>query len=168
MLRIDRTVSMDKVLLFLQAVASVVFLALPSSLVSPAEAISVRFPSGEGDLVCSGGDHVLINGISFEARILNDNQLTPAYGDWKITGFDSETGLSMYLYGPVMNATFKDLSTGFRLEGNEWQDMLCGTGQRGVNTPITISGTCGEDVTVEFSSSDKVKGKFRGDVICSE
>jgi hypothetical protein len=58
-------------------------------------------------------------------------------------------------------------SSSYTLTGQETTDDLCLTGASSTNPiSITITGQCGTDVTIKFSSAAFQKGTFIGNINC--
>jgi hypothetical protein len=128
----------------------------------PASAVLVH-GGGAGPVTCSDGSTFNTN-ISFAALSTNDT----VAGNWTLYSFD--TGIAgLVVGGPIYSGNLSGAE--YQLNGNSpnGQNMiaLCSPPLFG---PVTISGSCGEDVTItaHFRSNDPLSAEqtFTGSSDC--
>jgi hypothetical protein len=113
--------------------------------------------SGSGSIACSDGTRVEGGSISFVAFKSN----VPIHGSWEV--------VSVRISGASQN-TGGSFQTGhigsdqYTLTGRPISDSIC---RGNPSTPATISGQCGQGVTIELNADNGDKGIFTGDVTCS-
>ena len=113
--------------------------------------------SGSGSITCSDGTRINGGSISFVA-FKSD---VPLHGSWEV--------ISIRTSGPSQNTegSFQTGNIGsnqYSLAGTEISDSIC---RGNPPTPATISGQCGQGVTIELNSDNGERGIFTGDVTCS-
>lgn len=113
--------------------------------------------SGSGSIACSGGTRVEGGSISFVAFKSN----VPLHGSWEVVSIRT-SGVSLNTGGSFQTGHIG--TDQYTLTGRQISDSIC----RG-NAPIpaTISGQCGQGVTIELNADNGEKGIFTGDVTCS-
>lgn len=113
--------------------------------------------TGSGSITCSDGTRVDGGSISFVA-FKSD---VPLHGSWEVVSISTS--------GPSHNAggSFQTGNIGsnqYTLAGTEISDSIC---KGNPASPATISGQCGQGVTIELNADNGEKGIFTGDVTCS-
>ena len=113
--------------------------------------------SGSGSIACSDGTRVEGGSISFVAFKSN----VPLHGSWEVVSIRT-SGASQNTGGSFQTGHIG--TDQYTLTGRQISDSIC----RG-NPPIpaTISGQCGQGVTIELNADNGEKGIFTGDVTCS-
>ncbi|MGC1930204.1 MAG: hypothetical protein WA667_14620 [Candidatus Nitrosopolaris sp.] len=112
--------------------------------------------SGTGSITCSDGARIDGGSISFFA--FKSNAL---YGSWEVVSIRI-SGTSQNAGGSFQTGVIG--SNQFTLTGREISDSIC---RGSPPTPATISGQCGQGVTIELNADNGEKGNFTGDVTCS-
>jgi len=140
--------------------------SLPSSPISSSDGALTGLPisnnqgisgSGSGSIACSDGKRVEGGSISFVAFKSN----VPLHGSWEVVSIRM-SGVSLNMGGSFQTGHIG--TDQYTLTGRQISDSIC----RG-NPPIpaTISGQCGQGVTIELNADKGEKGIFTGDVTCS-
>jgi hypothetical protein len=113
--------------------------------------------SGSGSIACSDGTRVEGGSISFVAFKSN----VPLHGSWEVVSIRT-SGASQNTGGSFQTGHIG--TDQYTLTGRQISDSIC----RG-NPPIpaTISGQCGQGVTIELNADNGEKGIFTGEVTCS-
>ena len=113
--------------------------------------------SGSGSIACSDGARVEGGSISFVAFKSN----VPLHGSWEVVSIRT-SGVSQNTGGSFQTGNIG--SNQYTLAGTEISDSIC---KGNPPTPVTISGQCGQGVTIELNADNGEKGIFAGDVTCS-
>src|ERR1700730_10278572 len=140
--------------------------SLPSSPISSSDGALRGLPisnnqgisgSGSGSIACLDGTRVEGGSISFVAFKSN----VPLHGSWEVVSIRT-SGTSQNTGGSFQTGHIG--TDQYTLTGRQISDSIC----RG-NPPIpaTISGQCGQGVTIELNADNGEKGIFTGDVTCS-
>jgi hypothetical protein len=113
--------------------------------------------SGSGSIACPDGTRVEGGSISFVAFKSN----VPLHGSWEVVSIRT-SGASQNTGGSFQTGHIG--TDQYTLTGRQISDSIC----RG-NPPIpaTISGQCGQGVTIELNADNGEKGIFTGEVTCS-
>jgi len=127
--------------------------SLPSSPI-PSSNVS---GSGSGSIACSDGTRVEGGSISFVAFKSN----VPLHGSWEVVSIRT-SGASQNTGGSFQTGHIG--SDQYTLTGSQISDSIC---RGNPPTPATISGQCGQGVTIELNADNGEKGTFTGDVTCS-
>ncbi|MDP9289847.1 MAG: hypothetical protein M3P08_16845 [Thermoproteota archaeon] len=119
--------------------------------------------SGSGDVACPNGRHVGNAEISFGGFMSN----VPLYGSWEIVAVNSESGNSLNQGGSLHSGSIG--ADHYSLSGAEITNKICGNSITSSNSQIiaTISGQCGQGVTIELNANDGEGGSFSGNVDCT-
>ncbi|HET7148265.1 MAG TPA: hypothetical protein VFI73_07180 [Candidatus Nitrosopolaris sp.] len=112
--------------------------------------------SGSGSIACWDGMRVAGGSISFVAFKSN----VPLHGSWEVVTVQS-SGASQNMGGSFQTGHIG--SDQYTLTGIQISDIIC---RGNPHTPATISGQCGQGVTIELSADNGEKGIFTGNVIC--
>ncbi len=140
--------------------------SFPSSPISPPDGALRGLPvnnnqgvsgSGSGSIVCSDGTRVEGGSISFVAFKSN----VPIHGSWEVVSVRT-SGASQNTGGSFQTGHIG--SDQYTLTGRQISDSIC---RGNPPTPATISGQCGQGVTIELNADNGDKGIFTGDVTCS-
>jgi hypothetical protein len=140
--------------------------SLPSSTISSSNGALRGLPvnnnhgvsgSGSGSVACSDGTRVEGGSISFVAFKSN----VPLHGSWEVVSI-STSGASQNTGGSFQTGHIG--SDQYTLTGRQISDSIC---RGNPPTPATISGQCGQGVTIELNADNGEKGIFTGDVTCS-
>jgi len=113
--------------------------------------------SGSGSIACSDGTRVEGGSISFVAFKSN----VPIHGSWEVVSVRT-SGASQNTGGSFQTGHIG--SDQYTLTGRQISDSIC---RGNPPTPATISGQCGQGVTIELNAANGEKGIFTGDVTCS-
>ncbi len=113
--------------------------------------------SGSGSIACSDGTRVEGGSISFVAFKSN----VPIHGSWEVVSIRT-SGASQNTGGSFQTGHIG--SDQYALTGSQISDSIC---RSNPPTPATISGQCGQGVTIELNADNGEKGIFTGDVTCS-
>jgi hypothetical protein len=113
--------------------------------------------SGSGSISCSDGTRVGGGSISFVAFRSN----VPLHGSWEVVSIRS-SGVSYNTGGSFQTGQIG--TDQYTLAGIQISDSIC---RGNPPTPATISGQCGQGVTIELNADNGEKGIFTGDVTCS-
>ena len=140
--------------------------SLPSSPISSSDGALRGLPvnnnqgvsgSGSGSIACSDGTRVEGGSISFVAFKSN----VPIHGSWEVVSVRT-SGASQNTGGSFQTGHIG--SDQYTLTGRQISDSIC---RGNPPTPATISGQCGQGVTIELNADNGDKGIFTGDVTCS-
>ena len=113
--------------------------------------------SGSGSIACSDGTRVDGGSISFVAFKSN----VPIHGSWEVVSVRT-SGVSQNTGGSFQTGHIG--SDQYTLSGRQISDNIC---RGSPPMPATISGQCGQGVTIELNADNGEKGVFTGDVTCS-
>jgi hypothetical protein len=119
--------------------------------------------SGSGDLTCPNGRHVGIAEISFGGFMSN----VPLYGSWEVVAVNGESGNSLNQGGSLHSGSIG--ADHYSLSGTEIANKICGNSSTSSNiqTTTTLSGQCGQGVSIELNVNDGERGTFTGNVDCT-
>jgi hypothetical protein len=119
--------------------------------------------SGSGDITCPNGKHVGKAEISFGGFMSK----VPLYGSWEVVAVNSESGNSLNQGGSFHSGSIG--ADQYSLNGREISDKICGNSSTSSNihTTTTISGQCGQGVTIELNANDGESGTFTGNADCT-
>ena len=119
--------------------------------------------SGSGDLTCHNGKHIGNAEISFGGFMSN----VPLYGSWEVVAVNSESGNSLNQGGSLHSGSIG--ADHYSLSGTEIANMICGNSNASSNiqTTATLSGQCGQGVTIELNANDGESGTFTGNADCT-
>jgi hypothetical protein len=119
--------------------------------------------SGSGDVTCPNGKHVGNAEISFGGFMSK----VPLYGSWEVVAVNSESGNSLNQGGSFHSGSIG--ADQYSLNGREISDKICGNSSTSSNiqTTATISGQCGQGVTIELNANDGESGTFTGNADCT-
>jgi hypothetical protein len=140
--------------------------SLPSSPVSSSNGALRGLPisnnqgisgSGSGSIACSDGTRVEGGSISFVAFKSN----VPLHGSWEVVSIRT-SGVSQNTGGSFQTGHIG--TDQYTLTGRQISDSIC---RGNPPMPATISGQCGQGVTIELNADNGEKGIFTGDVTCS-
>ena len=140
--------------------------SLPSSPVSSSNGALSGLPvnnnqgvsgSGSGSVACSDGTRVEGGSISFVAFKSN----VPLHGSWEVVSIRT-SGVSQNTGGSFQTGHIG--TDQYTLTGRQISDSIC---RGNPPMPATISGQCGQGVTIELNADNGEKGIFTGDVTCS-
>ena len=140
--------------------------SLPSSPIPSSNGALIGLPvnnnqgvsgSGSGSIACSDGTRVEGGSISFVAFKSN----VPLHGSWEVVSIRT-SGASQNTGGSFQTGHIG--SDQYTLTGSQISDSIC---RGNPPTPATISGQCGQGVTIELNADNGEKGTFTGDVTCS-
>jgi hypothetical protein len=140
--------------------------SLPSSPVSSSNGALRGLPisnnqgisgSGSGSIACSDGTRVEGGSISFVAFKSN----VPLHGSWEVVSIRT-SGVSQNTGGSFQTGHIG--TDQYTLTGRQISDSIC---RGNLPMPATISGQCGQGVTIELNADNGEKGIFTGDVTCS-
>jgi hypothetical protein len=113
--------------------------------------------SGSGSIACSDGTRVEGGSISFVAFKSN----VPLHGSWEVVSIRT-SGASQNTGGSFQTGHIG--TDQYTLTGRQISDSIC---RGNPSIPATISGQCGQGVTIELNADNGEKGIFTGDVTCS-
>ena len=113
--------------------------------------------SGSGSIACSDGTRVEGGSISFVAFKSN----VPLHGSWEVVNIRT-SGASQNTGGSFQTGHIG--TDQYTLTGRQISDSIC---RGNPSIPATISGQCGQGVTIELNADNGEKGIFTGDVTCS-
>ncbi|HET7149024.1 MAG TPA: hypothetical protein VFI73_11050 [Candidatus Nitrosopolaris sp.] len=118
--------------------------------------------SGSGGVMCPNGKHVGNAEISFGGFMSN----VPLYGSWEIVAV-SESGNSLNQGGSLHSGNIG--TDHYSLSGTQIANKICGNSSTSSNiqTTTTLSGQCGQGVTIELNANDGESGTFIGNVDCT-
>ncbi len=121
--------------------------------------------SGSGDITCPNGKQVGSAEVSFAGFMSK----VPLYGSWEVVAVSSGSGNSINKGGSFHGGSIG--TDHYSLQGNEIGDKICGIGHAGsdsstVQTTATLSGQCGQGVTIELNANNGERGTFSGDTDC--
>src|SRR5712691_4468412 len=140
--------------------------SLPSSPISSSDGALRGLPisnnqgisgSGSGSIACSDGTRVEGGSISFVAFKSN----VPLHGSWEVVSIRT-SGVSQNTGGSFQTGHIG--TDQYTLTGRQISDSVC---RGNPPMPATISGQCGQGVTIELNADNGEKGIFTGDVTCS-
>jgi len=119
--------------------------------------------SGSGDVTCANGRHVGNAEISFGGFMSN----VPLYGSWEVVAVNGESGTSLNQGGSLHSGSIG--ADHYSLSGTEIANKICGNSSTSSNiqTTTTLSGQCGQGVTVQLNANDGETGTFTGNVDCT-
>jgi hypothetical protein len=139
--------------------------ATSDNIVSKAIGNSQVSGSGSGEVTCPDGKQVSSAEVSFAGFMSK----VPLYGSWEVIAVSSGSGNSINKGGSFHSGSIG--TDQFSLKGNEIRDKICGIGREGsdsstVQTTATLSGQCGQGVTIELNADNGERGTFNGDTDC--
>ncbi len=119
--------------------------------------------SGSGDVTCPNRKHVGNAEISFSGFMSK----VPLYGSWEVVAVNSESGNLLNQGGSFHSGSIG--ADHYSLNGREISDKICGNSSTSSNiqTTATISGQCGQGVTIELNANDGESGTFTGNADCT-
>jgi hypothetical protein len=119
--------------------------------------------SGSVDVKCFNGKHVGNVEISFGGFMSR----VPLYGSWEVAAVNSESGSSLYQGGSFHSRSIE--ADHYSINGREISDKICGNSSTSsyIQTTATLSGQCGQGVTIELNANDGESGTFTGNVDCT-
>ncbi|MDQ6668401.1 MAG: hypothetical protein M3Y53_09275 [Thermoproteota archaeon] len=117
--------------------------------------------SGSGDVTCPNGNHVGNAEISFGGFMSR----VPLYGSWEVVAVNSESGNPLNQGGSFHSGSIG--ADHYSLNGREISDKICGSTSSNIQTTATLSGQCGQGVTIELNANDGESGTFTGNADCT-
>ncbi|MDQ6864040.1 MAG: hypothetical protein M3044_09470 [Thermoproteota archaeon] len=119
--------------------------------------------SGSGDVTCPNGKHLGNAEISFGGFMSK----VPLYGSWEVVAINSESGSSLNQGGSFHSGSIG--ADHYSINGREISDKICGNSSTSsdIQTTATISGQCGQGVTIELNANDGESGTFTGNADCT-
>ena len=118
--------------------------------------------SGSGDVTCPNGKHVGNAEISFGGFMSR----IPLYGSWEVVAVNSESSKSLNQGGSFHSGSIG--ADHYSLSGSEIAHKICGnSSSSNIQTTTTLSGQCGQGVTIELNANDGESGTFTGNVDCT-
>ena len=133
---------------------------LPDNIISKTSVNGQVSGSGTGEFACSGGKRVDNTDISFVGFMTG----RPLYGSWEIAVADNGNSKSLSK-GAFQDGTIA--ADHYSLSGREIANKICVTVISNIGILGTVSGNCGQGVTINLSTNNGEKGSFNGDVVCS-
>jgi hypothetical protein len=121
--------------------------------------------SGSGDITCPNGKHVGSAEVSFAGF----KSRVPVYGSWEVIAVSAGSGNSINKGGSFHSGSIG--ADHYSLKGSEIADKICSVSRAGnesstVQTTTTISGQCGQGVTIQLNANNGERGSFSGDTDC--
>jgi hypothetical protein len=91
----------------------------------------------------------------------------PLYGSWEVVAVNSESGNSLNQGGSLHSGSIG--ADHYSLSGTEIANKICGNSSTSSNiqATTTLSGQCGQGVTIELNANDGESGTFTGNVDCT-
>ena len=91
----------------------------------------------------------------------------PLYGSWEVIAVNSESGNSLNQGGSLHSGSIG--ADHYSLSGTEIANKICGNSgtSSNIQTTATLSGQCGQGVTIELIANDGESGSFTGNADCT-
>jgi hypothetical protein len=145
------------------AIAATLAVATPSLILNPqlAQAQQVKHIQGlgfVGQVNCPAGSSPPGNEEIF---FRTDKSRGNLFGDWRIA--ENITLSFQFIAGDITGGHISGKQ--FTLTGTEDRDDLCSSQ---MPATITITGRCGQGVTIQFRASNGQEGEFVGTVACAK